>query len=282
MIKRAGRSPGCTSSTCTYAIVYGDNSFSVGYLSKERLTLASSDVFENFYFGCGQYNRGTFKGFAGLLGLSRDQFSLVGQTAKKYDQYFSYCLPSSPSKTGYLSFGHNNYGRRRKAVKFTPLSSLNEDTEFYFLDMTGISVGGKTLPIAKSVFSTAGTIIDSGTVITRLPPKAYDAVRKAFREQMSDYPLTESASILDTCYDFSNYDSIFIPKISFFFRGGVEVEEDISGIFVAASVSQVCLALAGNSDDSVVGIFGNIQQLTWEVTYDVGRGRVGFSPSGCQ
>ncbi|GLT56899.1 hypothetical protein SLA2020_299120 [Shorea laevis] len=66
-----------------------------------------------------------------------------------------------------------------------------------------------------------------------------------------------------------------------FFGGSVEVDLDKSGIMFGQDVSQVCLAFAGNGDDSEVGIFGNVQQKTLQVVYDGAGGRVGFGASGC-
>ncbi|XVF35710.1 hypothetical protein REPUB_Repub18cG0169600 [Reevesia pubescens] len=272
-----GNSPGCSSSTCVYGIQYGDSSFSVGFFAEETLTL-SSDVFNNFLFGCGQSNQGLFGGSAGLLGLGRDKISLPSQTALKYNKFFSYCLPSSASSNGFLSFGD---GGLSKSVKFTTLSTISQGSSFYGIDITGISVGGKKLSISASVFTSGGAIIDSGTVITRLPPTAYAALKSAFRKQMSQYPMAQPLSILDTCYDFSKYSSITLPKISFFFSGGVEVPIDAKGVFYANGVSQVCLAFAGNSDDSDAGIFGNTQQKTLQVVYDGAGGRLGFGTGGC-
>ncbi|XP_021670225.2 aspartyl protease family protein At5g10770-like [Hevea brasiliensis] len=267
----------CASSTCVYGIQYGDSSFSVGFFGKETLTLSPSDVFHNFYFGCGQNNQGLFRGSAGLLGLGRDPLSLVSQTAGKYNKIFSYCLPSSASSTGFLTFG----GSPSKSAKFTPLTTISDGTSFYGLDFIGISVGGRKLSISQSVFSDAGALIDSGTVITRLPPAAYSALRSAFRKMMTKYPRAPALSILDTCYDFSNYSTISAPKIGFFFNGGVEVDIDASGILYANKVSQVCLAFAGNSDRTDVLIYGNVQQKTMEVVYDGAAGRLGFAPAGC-
>jgi hypothetical protein len=201
----------------------------------------------------------------------------VSQTAQKYNKIFSYCLPSSSSSTGFLTFG----GSASKNAKFTPLSTISAGPSFYGLDFTGISVGGKKLAISASVFSTAGAIIDSGTVITRLPPAAYSALRASFRNLMSKYPMTKALSILDTCYDFSSYTTISVPKIGFSFSSGIEVDIDATGILYASSLSQVCLAFAGNSDATDVFIFGNVQQKTLEVFYDGSAGKVGFAPGGC-
>ncbi|KAL0016569.1 hypothetical protein SO802_003638 [Lithocarpus litseifolius] len=272
-----GISPGCSSSTCVYGIKYFDQSFSAGFFGKEKLTLKSRDVFNNFLFGCGQNNQGLFSGAAGLLGLGRGPLSLIQQTATKYNRVFSYCLPSTSSATGSLTFGKT----ASSSIKFTPLSKLTEDTSFYGLDTLGIAVGGKKLSIATSVFLNAGTVIDSGTVITRLPPVAYSALKAAFKDAMKSYPLTSGFSLFDTCYDLSKYETVSIPKISFLFSGNVNVDLDVSGILIAQKISQVCLAFAGNSDDDSAGIFGNVQQKRLEVVYDVAGGRVGFGPAGC-
>ncbi|KAK0572311.1 hypothetical protein LWI29_029592 [Acer saccharum] len=273
-----GNSPRCFSSTCIYGIVYGDSSFSEGFFGMETLTLTPTDVFPNFLFGCGENNRGLFRGAAGLIGLGRDPISLVSQTAQKYSKIFSYCLPSSSSSTGHLTLGN---GGVSKSVKFTPLSTMSQMPSLYGLDVTGISVGGQKLSIPASVFSSSGTIIDSGTVITRLPPTAYSSLKSAFQQQMSQYPTAPALSILDTCYDFSKYENITFPTISFSFNGDTDVEIDKTGIFVMSKVTQVCLAFAPNGDDSDVAIFGNVQQKTMEVVYDVAGGRVGFAPGGC-
>ncbi|XP_050218267.1 aspartyl protease family protein At5g10770-like [Mercurialis annua] len=277
LISATGNIFNCDSSTCVYGIQYGDSSFSVGYFGKEKLTLTPTDVFEGFSFGCGENNKGLFGGAAGLLGLGRDKLSLVSQTAQKYNKLFSYCLPSSPSSTGFLSFG----GQPSISASFTPLATISAGASFYGLDFTAISVGGRKLTISPSVFSTAGTIIDSGTVITRLPPAAYSALSSAFRKLMSKYPSAPALSILDTCYDFSKFSTVTVPKIGLYFSGNVHIDIDQTGIFYVNDPTQVCLAFAGNSDAGDVGIFGNVQQKTLEVVYDGAAGKVGFAAGGC-
>ncbi|XP_047981921.1 aspartyl protease family protein At5g10770-like [Salvia hispanica] len=273
-----GNSPGCSTKTCVYGIQYGDQSFSVGFFSRDKLTISAADVFPSILFGCGQNNQGLFGNTAGLLGLGRNALSIVSQTAPKYGKYFSYCLPSTSSKTGHLTLGKS---RALTRVNFTPLDR-SQGTSFYFIDIVSISVGGRQLPIRHSVFQTAGGIIDSGTVITRLPPAAYSAMSAAFRKLMSKYPIARAYSILDTCYDLSGYTSVSIPTISFTFGGNVKLDLDPTGILVAVAKSRLCLAFAGNSDASSVAIYGNTQQKTFEVVYDVGAGKVGFAAAGCK
>jgi hypothetical protein len=269
----------CSStSQCIYTVGYGDGSYSISYFSKERLTITSSDVLDNFLFGCGQDNQGLLNGSAGLLGLGRNKISIVQQAAQKYGLFFSYCLPSTPSSTGHLTFGNSN--GVSNTVKFTPLVTVSQDASFYGLGLTGISVGGRQLSIPTSVFSTPGTIIDSGTVITRLPPMAYNELRTAIQESMRGYPMTSPVSILDTCYDFSKNKSVLVPSIAFLF-GGVSVDLDHAGVFYMLSSSQACLGFTGNSNASDIVIIGNTQQKRLEVVYDVAGGRIGFGSNGC-
>ncbi|XP_019172925.1 PREDICTED: aspartyl protease family protein At5g10770-like [Ipomoea nil] len=271
-----GNNPGCSSSTCVYGIQYGDSSFSVGFFAKDRLSLTATDAVEDFLFGCGQNNQGLFGKTAGLLGLGRDALSLVSQTAAKYGKYFSYCLPTKRGANGHLTFGKGGAA----PVKYTPFAT-DQGASFYFIDVQAIAVGGKQLSISPVVFKSSGTIIDSGTVITRLPPAAYSALRSAFRQGMSKYPQAPALSILDTCYDLSKYTTVSVPKISFVLNGGVTMDLPLVGILLGNGASQVCLAFAGNGDASDVGIFGNIQQQTFEVVYDVAGGKLGIGAGGC-
>ncbi|MQK22299.1 hypothetical protein EI013_28440, partial [Escherichia coli] len=111
-----------TSKACIYGIQYGDSSFSVGYFSQERLTVTATDIIDNFLIGCGQNNQGLFSGSAGLLGLGRHPISFIQQTSTKYKKIFSYCLPSTSSSTGYLTFGG---AAASNDVKYTPFSTVS-------------------------------------------------------------------------------------------------------------------------------------------------------------
>ncbi|KAH7574021.1 hypothetical protein JRO89_XS03G0240800 [Xanthoceras sorbifolium] len=110
--------------------------------------------------------------------------------------------------TGYITFGkHDNLNN--KYIKFTPIPTTPQQSQFYDVVITGISVAGKKLLIKSSVFTRGGAIIDSGTVITRLPPEAYTALRSAFRKEMARYKLAAPDEIIDsTCYDFSSYETV--------------------------------------------------------------------------
>ena len=266
---------GCSAGTCLYAVSYGDGSLTVGFLAMDTFTLASGHTFDSFIFGCGQKNQGLFKGTAGLIGLGRNSFSLNSQVGPTLGNVFSYCLPSSKSATGYL-----NIGNPMKTPDYTAMLTDPRAPSLYFIDLIGITVGDTKLAVSPTVFQSAGTIIDSGTVITRLPPAAYSALRTAFKSAMTQYTPVPGASILDTCYDFSNVTTVTYPVIKLQFTG-LDVTLPGTGVFYFIRPSQVCLAFAGNSDANQIGIIGNVQQQTAEVTYDNQQKRIGFSAGAC-
>jgi hypothetical protein len=271
---------GCDGGHCLYGVQYGDGSYTIGFYAEDTLTLAH-DVVKEFRFGCGEKNRGLFGQSAGLMGLGRGKTSLTVQAYGKYGGVFAYCLPAAPSgTTGFLDFGP---GAPAANARLTPMLTGDVST-FYYVGMTGIKVGGHLLSIPGSVFSAGGALVDSGTVITRLPPSAYEPMRSAFAKAMDalGYKKAPAYSILDTCYDLTGYKgSIALPAVSLVFKGGACLDVDASGILYVADVSQACLAFAANDDDTDVSIIGNTQQKTYSVLYDLGKKVVGFAPGAC-
>ncbi|KAL5718832.1 hypothetical protein ACHQM5_011695 [Ranunculus cassubicifolius] len=256
---------------------YEDKSYSRGLFGQDTLTVSSLDVFPNFQFGCGQNNYGLFGQTAGVLGLGRDKISFVSQTASKYKKLFSYCIPSKG--TGYLAFGVPS-----TVAKYVPLLTDARAPSLYFLSLQGISYEGKVLSIPSSTFTDRGTIIDSETVITRLPLMAYSALSTVFQQAMKakGYKSAPALSkLLNKCYDFTGVTNITYPKISLLFSGGTSFDVPEAGVLYIEDISQVCLAFAGNTDDQDVAIIGNTQQQTLQVVYDVDAGRLGFGPGGC-
>ncbi|KAF8658986.1 hypothetical protein HU200_058827 [Digitaria exilis] len=270
---------GCSGGHCLYAVQYGDGSYTVGFYAQDTLKLGY-DVIKEFRFGCGEKNRGLFGKAAGLMGLGRGKTSLPVQAYNKYNGVFAYCLPASASGTGFLDFGP---GAPAANARLTPMLTDNGPT-FYYVAITGIKVGGHLLSIPESIFSGAGALVDSGTVITRLPPSAYEPLSSAFARGMErlGYKKAPAFSILDTCYDLTGYQgSISLPAVALVFDGGACLDVDASGILYVADVSQACLAFAANEDDTDVAIVGNTQQKTYSVLYDLGKKVVGFAPGAC-
>ncbi|KAI0519787.1 hypothetical protein KFK09_007248 [Dendrobium nobile] len=267
---------GCSSkSTCLYQEKYLDGSYTNGSFIQDTLTF-SSDIIPNFRFGCGHNNSVSFGKVDGILGLGRGEVSIISQTTQLYGKLFSYCLPSGPNKIGYLQLGSSV-----PDVKYTPMLTKQNMPSFYFLSLIDISIGGTRLALSPTIFTDPGTILDSGTVVSYLPPTAYFALRDIFRQYMINYPTAPPLNNLDTCYDLSNYEKVQVPSIALIYDGEVTTTLDFTGIVFINDKSQVCLAFAANNDDSEVVVIGNVQQRRFNVVYDVENSEIGFGANGC-
>jgi hypothetical protein len=237
------------------------------------LTLGPGAVVESFRFGCGHDQEGPFDMIDGILGLGRVPESLVWQMSAEHGGAFSHCLPPTGGSTGFLALGapENTSG-----FVFTPLLTMDHQPWAYQLMLTGISVGGRRLDITAAVFR-EGMITDSGTIITALQDTAYAALRTAFRSAMAGYPLAPPTAQLDTCYNFTGYDSVTVPTVSLTFRGGATVDLDAS----SGLLLDGCLAFWTTDGDEYTGVIGNVNQRTIEVLYDLPGARVGFRTGAC-
>ncbi|KAJ0031764.1 hypothetical protein Pint_12551 [Pistacia integerrima] len=270
---------------CPVSYHYVDGSSLFGSYATEKLVIDSADnqsqfTGPNFIMVCAHNFTGDDEGVVGIMGLDRNGLSIISQTSSFFKNYFSYCLPAFfGSSTGYITFGKTN-SFTNKVINFTPLTT---DSETYDVEITGLSLGGHKLPIDSQVFKKAGGTVDSGTVISHLPPAAYAPLKLAFRKKMSKYKMVKPSGFLDTCYDFSKYDTVTIPKMSIFFKGAVELKMDVTGIVIPFKddLTEVCLAFSPNPTEDDGALIGNIQQQGMEVHYDVAGKRVGFGPRAC-
>uniref|UniRef100_A0ACD5Z6K2 Uncharacterized protein n=1 Tax=Avena sativa TaxID=4498 RepID=A0ACD5Z6K2_AVESA len=263
---------GCSNSQCQYVVMYGDGSNTTGTYGSDTLALTGSEKVDGFQFGCSQAEAGFGDKTDGLMGLGGDTESLVSQTAATYGKAFTYCLPPTSGSAGFLTLGAPS---STSGFATTGMLRSEQVPTFYGALLQGISVGGNLLDVSPSVFA-AGSVVDSGTIITRLPPTAYSALSSAFKDGMKQYPTAPSRSILDTCFDFDGQDNVTIPSVSLVFDGGAVVDLDANGIILGS-----CLAFTATDDDGTTGIIGNVQQRTLEVLYDVGQSVLGFRPNAC-
>ncbi|XP_061347834.1 aspartyl protease family protein At5g10770-like [Gastrolobium bilobum] len=264
----------CSStSTCEYVSSYVDGSSLGGFLAKERLSVGS-DTFNDIIFGCAEINANvSVAGNDGILGLDQGFLSFVEQTetANTYQRVFSYCFPSKASEIGFLKFGKAK--RVSKSLKFTQLGAS------YGINLVGIKLGNTKLPIA---FKRGTASIDSGTVVTRLPTKDYITLREAYRKAMSHYQLAKPFDILDTCYHVDSRRKLKIPKMSFLFADGLVLDLPHIGLAFPINSTLVCLPFAPYPGGVDRVLFGNVQQKTLEIVYDVAGGKIGFGYGGCK
>ncbi|XP_073002053.1 aspartyl protease family protein At5g10770 isoform X2 [Typha latifolia] len=154
--------------SCDYALSYGDGSYTRGVLAQDSINLAGN-IIESFLFGCGRNNQGLFGGTSGLMGLGRSQISLVSQTITQFGGVFSYCLPMKEyDSSGSLVLGaDSSIYRNLTPVVYTKMISDPLEGPFYFLKLTGMSIGG--VKVQASGFSTDTCFNLAGYTEVKIP-----------------------------------------------------------------------------------------------------------------
>ncbi|KAL0380329.1 UNVERIFIED_CONTAM: Aspartyl protease family protein [Sesamum angustifolium] len=196
-------------------------------------------------------------------------------------------LGTTPVENFVFGCGRNNKGLFGAASGLMGLGrsdlSLISQTSNVFGEFSHTACLILMLQLLLSKFWDGGILIDSGTVVTRLPPSIYTAIKTEFLKQFSGYPPAPSFSILDTCFNLSAYAEVNIPTLKLWFEGDGQMSVDVSGMFyfVKRDASQVCLALASLAYEDEIGIIGNYQQRNTRVIYDTQQMKVGFAREMC-
>lgn len=268
----------CRNATCLYEVSYGDGSYTVGDFATETLTIGSASV-ENVAVGCGHSNEGLFVGAAGLLGLGGGLLALPSQLNTTS---FSYCLVDRDSDSAStVEFG----SALPPDAVVAPLLRNHQLDTFYYLGLTGISVGGEMLQIPESSYEmdesgSGGIIIDSGTAVTRLQTEIYNSLRDAFVKGTTDLEKATGVAMFDTCYNLSAKTTIEVPTVAFHFPGGRMLALPAKNYMIPVdSVGTFCLAFAPTA--SSLAIIGNVQQQGTRVAFDLANSLIGFSSNKC-
>lgn len=261
---------------CGFSLTYADSSLQAA-LSQDSLAVAGNAV-KGYTFGCLQRATGTAAPPQGLLGLGRGPLSFLSQTKDMYEATFSYCLPSFKSLnfSGTLRLGRNGQPQR---IKTTPLLANPHRSSLYYVNMTGIRVGRKVVPIpAFDPATGAGTVLDSGTMFTRLVAPAYVAVRDEVRRRVGA-PVS-SLGGFDTCF---NTTAVAWPPMTLLFDG-MQVTLPEENVVIHSTYGTIsCLAMAAAPDgvNTVLNVIASMQQQNHRVLFDVPNGRVGFARERC-
>ncbi|KAL4332003.1 hypothetical protein GQ457_07G037280 [Hibiscus cannabinus] len=277
--------------SCKYEQWYKDHSNAAGNFLVDTLRIEDDVKVEyeipEFVFLCALTDNGDFGKASGILGLGLGSssykfgsYSLVSQTATMFDKVFCHCLPTLENSKGYVYFGEKARENCPFSGSYTPLLRKPSagSTSFYYVNLTAITINQKRVPISSGV-SSPGTILDSGTVITRLPSSVYSVLRSEFQGWMTDYPRAPPDELLDTCYNLEGYANPEIPKMVLHFEN-LDVNLDQTAItWNAKGKSKVCWAFAANEDG--LTIIGNHQQQKLNILYNIPDQRVEIGPGKC-
>jgi hypothetical protein len=276
--------PGGRGLSCAFNLSYAASTFQA-LLGQDALALHDDvDAVAAYTFGCLRVVTGGSVPPQGLVGFGREPLSFPSQTKDVYGSVFSYCLPSYKSSnfSGTLRLGPAGQPRR---IKTTPLLSNPHRPSLYYVNMVGIRVGGRPVPVPASALafdpaSGRGTIVDAGTMFTRLSAPVYAAVRDAFRSRVRA-PVAGPLGGFDTCYNVT----ISVPTVTFSFDGRASVTLPEENVVIRSSSGGIaCLAMAVGPPDGVdaaLNVLASMQQQNHRVLFDVANGRVGFSRELC-
>ncbi|CAJ1973991.1 unnamed protein product [Sphenostylis stenocarpa] len=273
--------PATGTGACSFNQSYAGSSFSAT-LVQDSLRLAT-DVIPNYSFGCVNAISGASVPAQGLLGLGRGPLSLLSQSGTNYSGVFSYCLPSFKSYyfSGSLKLGPVG---QPKSIRTTPLLRNPHRPSLYYVNFTGISVGRVLVPFPSEYLefnpnNGSGTIIDSGTVITRFVEPVYNAVREEFRKQVGG--TFSSIGAFDTCF-VKTYETL-APLITLHFEG-LDLKLPLENSLIHSSAgSLACLAMAAAPDNvnSVLNVIANFQQQNLRILFDTVNNKVGIAREVC-
>ncbi|CAM6016575.1 unnamed protein product [Sphagnum balticum] len=301
----------CAGTNCGYQYEYGDGSSTEGELAYETFTVTNVDgsttAIPNVTFGCGHNQTGnSFNGADGVAGMGQGQISLPSQFQNLFPDIFTYCLvsasSSSPTATvssSTLLFGSpENTGAGISSLVYTPLLENLIFPTFYYVGMTGISVGGTLLTIPTTNFDiavdgTGGVIFDSGTTYTLLTLDAYNAASQAVQSLIT-YPIISSPlEGLDLmCFDVTGVDpasNISVPTMVFHFQssdasstGGpatVDYVLDLENVYVYLERAALCLTILPTMNG--LSIIGNSAQVDHQIVFDRVNNQIGWASTTC-
>ncbi|BBN08491.1 hypothetical protein MPTK1_4g12020 [Marchantia polymorpha subsp. ruderalis] len=296
-----GRSELTCTPNCQYTYNYADQSQTEGDFSLETLTLqntnGTSTAIDNFKFGCGLRNQGTFSGTDGLVGLARGPISFPSQIAPFLNNVnkFSYCLLGrydAESARSPLLFGESAVPANVSGTLFTPQLTPYEPSviPFYYVNLLDVTVGSEALYIPASAFAidgqgNGGFILDSGTTLTILNTVAYRCVVDTFVAQLgSRCPRVNLQDLtgLEVCYNITTEQIVHIPNMVFNFEAA-DFDLPFDNIMIQFTTTGtdtvMCLALL---ETTGLSIFGNIQQQNFQVLYDEDNLQIGWVPADCK
>ncbi|CAN5974038.1 unnamed protein product [Sphagnum jensenii] len=281
---------------CDYFYGYADGATTSGVLAYETFTFTALDgssiPVKHITFGCGQNETlYGFPGVDGIVGLAQSRFSLSSQLSSGpgFADIFSYCLiPLFDTIANHSTF---YFGVPETNISiYTPIVSntIIPAATFYYVNVTGISVGGVLLDIPADTFyinpvdGTGGIIFDDGTTFTYLTAVAYDALLKTFQSQYK-FPVVSFPPF--QCFDTSSATAtIIVPSIVFHLQsvsGAAPVDFKLAEDNILLQLLEFLYCLTIVPDDLSIMIIGNTAQANHQMVFDRVKHQIGWASTTC-
>ncbi|MCO5608177.1 hypothetical protein L7F22_062383, partial [Adiantum nelumboides] len=232
------------------------------------------------------------------MGLDRGPFSLLTQLDV---DVFAHCLPNrihSTKVSGYLTLGPSPL-TSNVTLNYTPMIQNTASpflSQFYYLNMTGVSVNGRLLDIPSSAFDitpdgdAGGTIIDSGTTLTSFVEEAFSVIADAFHlavDSSLSKAETDNSDLLCYGVPLRQREAPTAPNVTLHFANDLDLNLNTDHLFRLygrdTTNNYYCMAFnnAGPISSSGRNFIGNFQQQNFLVEYDIANSRIGFAPHIC-
>ncbi|MBA0720796.1 hypothetical protein Golax_008400, partial [Gossypium laxum] len=171
-----------------------------------------------------------------------------------------------------------------KNIRTTPLLKSPHRPSLYYVNLTGVSVGRVPVPIPPECLAFnpntgAGTIIDSGTVVTRFVQPLYEAIRNEFVKHVKG-PFS-TIGLFDTCFEAKA--EVELPSLTLHFEG-LSMKLPMENTFLHTSAgSHACLAIAPapNNVNAAMNVIANLQQQNHRMLFDVANSRLRIAREAC-
>ncbi|KAF7852290.1 hypothetical protein BT93_L4584 [Corymbia citriodora subsp. variegata] len=206
---------------------------------------------------------------------------------------FALCLPSSSRARGVILFGDGPYYLlpppnfdAAGVLSYTPL--YGDPTSLgYFINLTGISVNGKAINVARNAFDfhvNASARLSSIVPYTTLRSDIYNVFLKNFKKAARGIAQAQKVAPFSLCFNTTAIRSrghmLRIPHINFMLGNGEQWTVDRSNSIKQVNNDVGCLAFVdGGEMTKQAVVIGTYQMENNFLLFDLDQSRLGFSSS---
>ena len=276
----------CGSNECGYSVSYAEGSRISGHMVSDVVTFATDAAPGRttvpLGFGCQTLETGLFNSQVadGIVGFSWG--GGYGATLmdnlrdnKKVPDIFSMCLSHT---VGAMVMGAELPANGDVGAPWIPFISGSS----YTVAIADFVVAGASVGASSGVYS--GTIVDSGTTFTYLPPAAYNKARDRWRS-VCPWGTCSSRVVKgqypdDYCYRMSVAELNQFQDYAFKFSGGAQLVLKPTQYVYEWKTGVWCMGIYNNDRNGAV--IGAATMRHHEVIFDRVKRRVAFVPSDCE
>lgn len=294
-----------TGDLCEYTYTYGyggdDGRETTGNLAVQNFTFGDDSedtaVKGVVTFGCSSSTEGDF-GASGVLGLNKGSLSLVSQlNLGRFSYYFAPEVNTTDNNAAddFIVFGDDDGitvpgtsggSRPRYTPFFTTGAVSSANLDLYFVELTGIRVGGKDLQLGGGGGGSAGgsleAVLSTSVPVTYLEKNAYGLLKKELVSALGSNNTEDGSALgLDLCYRSQHMDRAKIPDMAFVFGGNAVMKlQQWNYLYQDEDTGLECLTILPSPDDSDgLSLIGSMIQTGTYMIYDLHKSRLGFQTS---